>query len=897
MHPAMARYILAVPPDPAAPTLISTAPAAAPTGHLAPGATLAGRYRIVTRLGKGGMGEVYRADDLTLGVSVALKFLPPELALDPVRLDRFRAEVRTARQISHPAVCRVYDIVESADHPPFITMEYVDGEDLASLLRRIGRLPEDKAIDTARQLCFGLAAAHQQGVIHRDLKPANIMLDGRGHARIMDFGIAVPSRSGPVPPTSGLPEVGAPRPHFRAGTPGYMSPEQLAGEPLTPRSDLYSLGLVLYELFTGHPALDDAAITRLSKDPTGTATVTVTRPSEFTRDLDPAVERTILQCLEHSPDARPASAIAIAAALPGGDPLAAALAAGETPSPELVAASGASAAALKPAHAWGRAAAIAAMILAFILLVSPWSLVARVAPAKSPEVLQDRATEIIHALGYTDPPADSARGLTTNDLFIQRTNLDTSITQKSAHLTSRPGAYQFWYRQSPARIEPSQRNGAVGILSPLPSTAGEIALRTDSSGRLEFFAAIAPRVLGATAPQEIPESTIKRLFELADLDPARFTPAEPIFRPFAPVDTLRSWTGTIPEMPDLQIRVHLGAAEGRVAYLSVAFPWSVAALKASSRPAPARSLPERLAGIFLALVTAAAGRLVYIHIRSGRGDRTSAFRIALAVFLFALIGLLLTQHRLPSVRTLLMDGGALAPAAFAAAEFWFFYVALEPYARRVYPQALVSWTRILRGSLSDPLAGRHILTGLLLGSATILCTGAVVILFNVAIRPAPALALYGRTGAYLGGPALVASVSADAFVTSLILGATSMLILVTGQLITKRRWVGYLFLMLALAAIDIRSLVNNPVDGVIGILVFTVPVLAIPRGGLLALIAAHLTIVLGQLLPVGLDLSHWFTAPALIPLAILAALTILAARAASARRPILGRSFLDSGPA
>src|SRR2546429_7569187 len=155
----------------------------------APGALLAGRYRIVAMLGKGGMGEVYRADDLTLGQQVALKFLPESLAGNPDSVARFRNEVRVARQVSHPNVCRVYDVGEIDGHF-FLSMEYVDGEDLASLLRRIGRLPADKALEIGRRLCAGLAAAHEKGVLHRDLKPANVMLDGRGQAILTDFGLA-----------------------------------------------------------------------------------------------------------------------------------------------------------------------------------------------------------------------------------------------------------------------------------------------------------------------------------------------------------------------------------------------------------------------------------------------------------------------------------------------------------------------------------------------------------------------------------------------------------------------------------------------------------------------------------------------------------------------------------
>src|SRR5580692_8415535 len=290
-------------------------------GRFLPGRLIAGRYRIIALLGKGGMGEVYRADDLTLGQQVAVKFLPDEAASDEGLLERFRNEVRMARRVSHPNVCRVYDVGE-VDGQTFFTMEYVDGEDLASLLRRIGRLPPDKALDIARHLCAGLAAAHTKGVLHRDLKPANIMLDGRGQVVITDFGLA-----GIADDIRG--------PEVRSGTPAYMSPEQLSGEAVTTRSDVYALGLVLYEVFTGKRAFAESAAKLVAHGDR-----TPSRPSSVVKDLDPIVEKVILRCLEAEPSARPATALAVAASLPGGDPLAAALAAGETPSPQLVAASG-----------------------------------------------------------------------------------------------------------------------------------------------------------------------------------------------------------------------------------------------------------------------------------------------------------------------------------------------------------------------------------------------------------------------------------------------------------------------------------------------------------------------------------------------------------------------------
>src|SRR5438874_3582162 len=238
-------------------------------GRFAPGTLLEGRYRIVGRLGRGGMGEVYRADDLKLGQPVALKFLPEALDRDPARLTQLHTEVRLARQVSHPNVCRVYDVGEFEGHT-FLSMEYVDGEDLALLLRRVGRFPEDRAMELSRQMCAGLAAAHDRGVVHRDLKPANIMLDGLGRIRIADFGLA-----------------GASGESIRAGTPAYMSPEQLGGGDVTPKSDLYALGLVLFELFTGRRALEGGNLAELiaKREQAG-----ITPPSEFVRDLDPAID-------------------------------------------------------------------------------------------------------------------------------------------------------------------------------------------------------------------------------------------------------------------------------------------------------------------------------------------------------------------------------------------------------------------------------------------------------------------------------------------------------------------------------------------------------------------------------------------------------------------------------
>src|SRR5512139_1406712 len=270
-------------------------------GAFAPGTMLSDRYRIVALVGQGGMGEVYRADDLRLGQTVALKFLPATLERDPAARDRLLAEVRNARTVSHPNVCRVYDVGEIKGPGPlaaepgaaqgpgqartFLTMEYIDGEDLASLLRRIGRLPAPKALDVARQLCAGLAAAHDKGVLHRDLKPANVMIDGRGQARITDFGLAV--------------ETGQEMsPSDYAGTVAYMAPERFRGQPATVQSDLYGLGLVLYETYTGKAPFKAATVGEWQR---AHGESTPPSPAGLVSEIEAAVDRAILRCLEKDP--------------------------------------------------------------------------------------------------------------------------------------------------------------------------------------------------------------------------------------------------------------------------------------------------------------------------------------------------------------------------------------------------------------------------------------------------------------------------------------------------------------------------------------------------------------------------------------------------------------------
>jgi eukaryotic-like serine/threonine-protein kinase len=252
------------------------------------GAILAGRYRLVALLGKGGMGEVYRADDLTLDQPVALKFLPETVANSAARLAQLHGELRVARQVSHKNVCRLYDLGD-ADGRRFITMEYIDGEDLASLLRRIGRVPQDKAVEFARQLCAGLSAAHERGVLHRDLKPANVMITSAGHVKVLDFGLAKRVSSAEVSDQTLLHSLT--KPGAIVGTLQYMAPETLRGEQADARTDLWGVGAILHEMLIGAPPFEGKTAYEL------TSAILREEPKPLPRRV-PASLRTVVQrCL------------------------------------------------------------------------------------------------------------------------------------------------------------------------------------------------------------------------------------------------------------------------------------------------------------------------------------------------------------------------------------------------------------------------------------------------------------------------------------------------------------------------------------------------------------------------------------------------------------------------
>ena len=790
------------------------------------------------------MGEVYRAEDLKLGQVVALKFLPVAFSQDAAALGRFHAEVRTARQVSHPNVCRVFDIGE-ADGTLFLTMEYVDGEDLASVVRRIGRLSPDKATEIARQICAGLAAAHERGVIHRDLKPANVMLDGAGKIRLTDFGLAGIAAS----------IKGA---EVRAGTPAYMAPEQLAGREVSTKSDIYSLGLILYEILTGKRAFEATTLPELMKL---REQGTITNPSTLVRDLDPSIERVILRCLENDPDKRPASALQVAAALPGGDPLAAALAAGETPSPQMVAAAG---------ETTGLAPRVgitcfAVVILGIVLIVAVGikeNGLERLHPENPPEVLAKKSREIISNLGYPGLPVDKGDGFTYDTDFLAYLQKNTSqLPQWDRVLSEQPPVLRYWFRQSPREMSPdgfwnnSFTPNVVTFSDPPPILSGMINLQLDPEGHLLYFQAIPPEK--EENPQPSRPADWLPLFAAAGLDPAQFHSVESVWDSLASADTRAAWDGV---WPGSARPLHLEAAarRGKPVFFALTGPWTKPNRMKQTEQTRADKTSQVIGLSVAFFVFAGSLLLAYRNYSRGKGDRQGALRLASLVFALELSICLFRSHFVLTLDTVSLVIFAISTGLFVSTFIWVLYLALEPYVRRNWPQTIISWTRILSGRFRDPLVGRDLLYGVLLGISWVFVF-AVGSLFLVRAGDQPQLA----SSEFLMGVRESVAVGLVSVVSSIQTTLVFFFILVLLRVLVKNRWAAAALFVLLFTVPKVLGSDHPLIETPIWIIIYGIAAIAVVRFGLIVLAMGVLSANVLLNIPITLDFSNWYASRSL----------------------------------
>ncbi|HJW92850.1 MAG TPA: serine/threonine-protein kinase [Thermoanaerobaculia bacterium] len=796
------------------------------TGHLpgtrqaeslsyTPGTRILNRYRIINLLGRGGMGEVYRADDLKLGQQVALKFIPRALLADPAMLRMLLGEVRIGREVSHPNVCRLYDIAEfEGDH--FIAMQFVDGEDLASLLRRIGRLPVEKAIDIARDLAAGLAAAHERGVIHRDLKPANVMIDGRGRAHITDFGLAI---------VSGDPQRGV------AGTPAYMAPEQLSAQEVTTASDVYALGLILWEMLTGKRMFDPGSITQIAE----AHNQPKPRLGSSIRDLPPKIESLVMQCLDEEPARRPQSARAVLSMLPGGDPLAAAIAAGETPSPELVAAA-AKSGVVAPAIAFS-ALALFLVMLAGVAVLNPRSTIFSLERFhKPPDVLADRAEEVVKASGIAGEPADRS------GTFADR--------KRDLRSVSDADRVVFVYRRAATQLVTRDFSLMVTPDNPPLNAPGMANVEITGDGKLLSFTAV-PRLDAAPAPHAIDE-----LFRAARFDRAQFREAAPQFPPPAGADTRMAWDGA----------AHIEAAmfHGAPVWFAV-------------NPSAAVRERQSITGIggvawnaVYAALLAIAIVLAALNVRRGRGDRRGAQRAAIVLGITALAYATFTEHFSGTTfgDAVSITGGQ---ALFQATIFAIAYLAVEPYVRRHWPVLLISWQRLVDLRWRDPLVGRDFGLGLISGITSAVIVRVVTMLTAKEI-PAVVASRLESMSSLTNTAAWIVHVVPE----SMLYALWALLFLVVGRVFIRRAFIyAPLFVIAIGVAISPRT-GTTAGDLACGMLNALMLILALRYGGLLAASASWIAYHLPDGLPFTFDANAWFAGRAWFTLALFVVLAAYA---------------------
>jgi serine/threonine-protein kinase len=677
------------------------------------------------------------------------------------------------------------------------------------------------------------------------------MLDGRGHVRITDFGIAALAEQ-----VDGKPA--------RAGTPAYMAPEQLAGDEVTQRSDIYGLGLVLYEIFTGHEAFAAQSVDQLQRLRRSSSPTT---PSSYVEDMDPLVERVIMRCLENDPKDRPPSAIAVAAALPGGDPLALALAAGETPSPEMVA-EGGETGGLRPAIAVPCLLGVVIGTVVGLVIAGQLSLLSLIRLDKPPQVLADRAQQISSNLGHTDPAADSAWWLGASYGYLNHIEESDESASRWDHLASgQPAAVRLVYRSSPEAMVPGDASGRIYWNDPPFQEPGMVRASLDPQGRLIRFEAVPPGTEPAEPPQKI-ETDWSALFADAGLDPGAFTATSPQWTPPVYCDARAAWLGVYPDAPDTALRVEAGALAGTPVYFRLIGPWEE----------PPGSQDEMDAGdrigvaMFLTLffgVPIAAGLIAWRHLRAGRGDRKGATRLAMYAFVISMGRWLFgADHAL-----VLDEYGAVVRAFAAAAAFalvcWVLYLAIEPYARRYWPQAIISWTRLLAGRFRDPMVGRDVMFGCLSAVAVLLVVNLSGLLGPLAGVPPPRPLFVWDSRLLLGGRHVVSYLFDAQTSIGLFIGAFVLLLLL--RIVLRRTWLASGSFILVLLVLFTDGFTGDFVAWITGAIMAMIILVTMIRFGLLALVVLALAYPLLMGFPTTLDFSSWYAGIGAIgPLVVLA---------------------------
>jgi serine/threonine-protein kinase len=566
--------------------------------------------------------------------------------------------------------------------------------------------------------------------------------------------------------------------------------------------------------------------------------------------------------------------------LTGSDPLEAAIAAGETPSPELVAAAGETEH-LKAAVAW--------TLLAFVLVgvgLAPlasrsFQLVDRVPLEKSPAVLEDRARELVSRVLASEPAIDEASGFTVDSGYLTRVReKDSSPGRWEALATGSPPVLQFWYRRSPRPLVSLLSNGKVYASKPGPDVTAMAGVSYGMDGRLLRFYAVPPQLEAETSGGGTAPPDWSPLFAEARLDPASFRSVEPMWTPPFFADARAAWEGAWPDRPDLEVRIEAAAYRGRPVWFEVLWPWT--------RPErmekwawPADKLIKQATALgLMALLLSAAGFMARRNIVLGRGDRRGAFRVALVLVGLGLLSWALGAHHVGDWNAevgLVFRGAGVV--ILEASFVWLLYLAVEPYARRLRPWTLVSWTRLLGGGVGDPVVGRDVLAGLA-WAVLLFFLMPLAHLVPVWLGAAPREPMTGYLDTLLG-PGTVVSAMAGMASEATLFGMGMLLLFVLARLLLRRD---------ALAAAAIAAVVLFPSaaaaeSGAWATVALSVVwalswIALLLRFGLLAAIVGLWGNDLITALPLTTDPSAWTAGPTLLVLPLVALLAVTAFRSA-----------------
>jgi serine/threonine-protein kinase len=608
-----------------------------------------------------------------------------------------------------------------------------------------------------------------------------------------------------------------------------------------------------------------------------------TPPSTLVTSLDESIDRAIVRCLEPDPARRSQSALAVAAALPGGDPLAAALAAGETPSPEMVAAAG-EGAGLTPVVAWslliGTAVGLVASLM-FALKTGPFDTV----PMElSPDVLTHKAREVITSLGYDTRPRDEAIGFRLDVPFVDYVSKnDKAPADWHQILTQRPSIVTFWYRRSDEALWSTEFHtdlltpGIVDQVDPPETTSGMMLVELDHAGRLQNFVTIPPQRLEKPAIAATVDWA--PLFQMAGLDLSKFQATDPLWTYLAASDTRLAWTGVWPDS-GRPLRIEAAAFGGKPVAFTLLGPWRQPwRMPNQSLDAGTSTLQFWLLLIIAAFTIGAAGILARRNIHDGRGDRKGAAKLGGATGVTLMVLWLCRQHAVADFSVAAQFFVAMTTATAYGVLMWTIYLALEPFVRRRWPQVLVSWTNLLTGRASDPVVGRDVLIGVAMG-----------VFFSILFRfvamqvPEAKVAFAGSMDVMTSFRGTIGEVFQEGFYAFRNVLFYFFLLFVL-RVVLRRPVLAVVAFTAFFTAFNMLTNTNPYIGAALGLLYFGTASIVVWRWGLLSMVAGSLVSSLLFDMVVSKDLSAWYVANSALLLAVVVGLAGWSFYSATGRKP------------